>query len=389
MNDRDRFVKIARFERADDPFEFLQGIWIEAIERWQTEGLPREAHPIRAVFFDHDKIEYIPVLNLIRHGRPYFNPPYYTAIDPWFQREVLADEGETEVVRDEDGVVYRVSKRNRSALPQYLEYPVKDRKTWNAYKSRLDPHSSGPWPEGWDRIDLTRTLHSHDPQFHGKPWNDRDFPLGISSLSLLGLPRNMMGLENLSYALYEDRGLVVDMMDHMLYWNMEIMNRIFSAGISIDFCYLWEDIAYKSGPLFSPKIMRELMVPRWQIFTEFLRSNGVTMILVDCDGNISELLPLVLEGGCNTMLPFEVAADNDVIEIRKKYGKNLTIIGGIDKRALAKSKNAIDAEIDRVRPLLKEGGYFPTLDHYAPPDIPFENYMYYRIKLKSMGTAGR
>jgi uroporphyrinogen decarboxylase len=197
----------------------------------------------------------------------------------------------------------------------------------------------------------------------------------------------MMGLENLSYALYEDKKLVVDIMDHMLYWNMEIMKKIFAAGIKLDFCYLWEDIAYKSGPLFSPKIMRELMIPRWKVFTELLRENGVTVILVDCDGNVDELVPLVLEGGCNAMLPFEVAADNDVLAVRKKYGKNLTIIGGIDKRALAKGKTAIDAEIERVRPLLAQGGYFPTLDHYAPPDIPFMNYMYYRIKLKSMRTA--
>jgi hypothetical protein len=173
----------------------------------------------------------------------------------------------------------------------------------------------------------------------------------------------------------------------MVYWNMEIMKRIFAAGITLDFCYLWEDIAYKSGPLFSPKIMHELMVPRWQIFTEFLRNNGVSMILVDCDGNIADLLPLVLEGGCNTMLPFEVAAGNDVVAVRKKYGKNLTIIGGIDKRALARGKMEIDAELERVRPLLAEGGYFPTLDHYAPPDISFENYMYYKIRLKSMRKA--
>jgi hypothetical protein len=324
------------------------------------------------------------VLNMTRAGRPYGNPPYYTAIDPWFKREVIADESEAEIVRDEDGAVCRVSKLNRSMMPQYLEYPVKNRETWNAYKKLLDPFSPGRWLYGWDRIDLTKTLHAHDPLLHGRPWNDRDFPLGMLSLSLLGLPRNMMGLEGLSYALFDDLNLVVDIVEHMLYWNMEILKKIFAVGIKLDFCYLWEDIAYKSGPLFSPKLMRELMVPRWQVFTKFLRDNGVPVILIDCDGNIDDFLPLALEGGCNAMLPFEVAAGNDVVAVRKKYGKNLTIIGGIDKYALAKNKTAIDAELERVRPLLAEGGYFPTLDHYAPPNISFENYMYYKIKLKGM-----
>jgi uroporphyrinogen decarboxylase len=112
-------------------------------------------------------------------------------------------------------------------------------------------------------------------------------------------------------------------------------------------------------------------------------------MLVDCDGNVDQFIPLVLEGGLNGLLPFEVAAGSDVREVRRRYGKNLLIFGGIDKRALAQGKAAIDGELEsKVRPLLAEGGYFPMLDHYAPPDISFENYLYYKMKLKSMRRAG-
>jgi len=90
----------------------------------------------------------------------------------------------------------------------------------------------------------------------------------------------------------------------------------------------------------------------------------------------------------NGLLPFEVAADNDVFAVRKRYGKNLVIFGGIDKRALAAGKKAIDAELARVvKPMLAQGGYFPMLDHYAPPDIPFEDYLYYKMKMKSLRIA--
>jgi uroporphyrinogen decarboxylase len=83
-----------------------------------------------------------------------------------------------------------------------------------------------------------------------------------------------------------------------------------------------------------------------------------------------------------------VAAGNDILSARKKYGKDLIIFGGVDKRALAEGKAAIDAEIDgKVKPMLEGSGYFPMLDHYAPPDIPFQNYMYYKIRLKSLRTA--
>jgi uroporphyrinogen decarboxylase len=114
----------------------------------------------------------------------------------------------------------------------------------------------------------------------------------------------------------------------------------------------------------------------------------VPVILVDCDGNVEQFIPLVLEGGLNGLLPFEVAAGNDVREVRRRYG-DLVIFGGIDKRALAKGKAAIDEELStKVRPMLAEGGYFPMLDHYAPPDISFENYLYYKMKLKCMRRAG-
>ncbi len=388
MNDRERFLQIAGFRRKGDPYDFYQWIWLEAIERWQKEGLPKEAHPLRVVSLGQDRTEYLPVYNLIRCGRPYFNPPYYVSIVPWFQRTVLRDEEDTQVVRDEDGILYRISKTTPSVLPQYLEYPVRDRATWKEYRKLLNPHTPERWPPGWDRIDLTKTMYDHDPRLHGRPWNERDFPLGMASLSLMGLPRNFMGLENYSLALYEDRGLIEDIAEHMLFWNLEMAKKVFAAGIRLDFCYLWEDICYRSGPLFSPKMMREIMVPRWKKFTDFLRANEVPVILVDCDGNVDEFLPLILEGGLNGLLPFEVAAGNDILRARQRYGENLILFGGIDKRALAAGRASIDAELERVaRPLLAQGGYFPMLDHYAPPDIPFENYLYYKMKLKSLRTA--
>ena len=384
MNDRERFLAIARFERKDDPFDFYQWIWSETIERWHGEGLAPEAHPLRVVSLGQDHPEYLPIQNMIRCARPYFNPPYLVSVVPPFPREIVREEGGTRVVREEDGILYRVSAANPSVLPQYLEYPVTDRRSWKEYSKRLDPHTPERWPEGWDRIDLRRTMYEHDPALQGRPWSDRDFPLGMSSLSLMGLPRNMMGLEAYSLALYDQRSLVEEIADHMLWWNMEMAKTVFAAGITPDFCYLWEDICCKTGPLFSPRVMREIMVPRWRIFTDFLRSHGVPVILVDCDGNVEQFIPLVLEGGLNGLLPFEVAAGNDVREVRRRYG-DLVIFGGIDKRALAKGKTAIDEELStKVRPMLAEGGYFPMLDHYAPPDISFENYLYYKMKLKCM-----
>ena len=78
------------------------------------------------------------------------------------------------------------------------------------------------------------------------------------------------------------------------------------------------------------------------------------------------------------MWPLEVAAGNNAVALRKKYGKNLILSGNIDKRALIKGREAIQEEVmSKVPFLLEQGGYLPTVDHHVPPDVTFENYGYY------------
>ena len=71
----------------------------------------------------------------------------------------------------------------------------------------------------------------------------------------------------------------------------------------------------------------------------------------------------------------------DVIEVRRRYGRNLRIWGGVDKRALARGPAAIDAELARLKPLIDEGGYIPHTDHSCPSDISFADYCYYLKRL--------
>ena len=73
-----------------------------------------------------------------------------------------------------------------------------------------------------------------------------------------------------------------------------------------------------------------------------------------------------------------MAAGNDAVAMRKKYGKDVIIGGTIDKRALIKGKEAIREEVmSKVPFLLQQGGYLPSVDHLVSPDVTFENYCYY------------
>ncbi len=88
--------------------------------------------------------------------------------------------------------------------------------------------------------------------------------------------------------------------------------------------------------------------------------------------------------GLTGMNPFEVQAGMDIVKIRKKYPK-FQIMGGLDKRKIALGKKEIDNELEKKIPfMLRQGGYIPVADHLIPPDVSWDNFVYYRRHLQEI-----
>jgi uroporphyrinogen decarboxylase len=156
--------------------------------------------------------------------------------------------------------------------------------------------------------------------------------------------------------------------------------------VDLDFADFWEDMCFNMGPMISPAMFKEFMVPRYKRITDFLKQHGVDVVYVDCDGDINELVPLWLEGGVNCMFPLEIQSGSDPYPIREKYGEQVLLLGGVDKMQLIAGKVAIRKEIDRITPLVETGGYIPHVDHRCPPDVTYENYLYYlKTKREAFG----
>jgi uroporphyrinogen decarboxylase len=129
-------------------------------------------------------------------------------------------------------------------------------------------------------------------------------------------------------------------------------------------------------------MVKKYFVPRYKKINDLLRKNNVDVIFLDSDGDIHELIPLFLDSGINGVLPIEVNAGMDVVKLRKEYKNDLLLLGGIDKMEIARGKEAIKAEVDsKIKPIIDIGGFIPTIDHLAPPDISLEDFKYY-IDLK-------
>ncbi len=62
----------------------------------------------------------------------------------------------------------------------------------------------------------------------------------------------------------------------------------------------------------------------------------------------------------------------------------LNIIGGLDKVMVAAGPDAIDAELQKAKVLLPQGGFVPYIDHLVPQDIPWRHFEYYRKRLNEI-----
>jgi uroporphyrinogen decarboxylase len=395
MTPRDRFKKVCRFEKLEIPFIWSVSSWNAALDRWQAEGMPVDdlsnMKQVNEHFLGQDhQIEAIAPVGALIGISKCGNPPWVVAIDPFFERKILREDEEHVTEIDHDGTTVIRRKEQDQTIPQVLEYPVKDRKTWEEFKKRLDPHSPGRWPVDWHLMGEKRMNWPIRPGQEGQPWKHRDFPLGMRLLSIYGNPRNYMGLEGISFAIYDDIKLVEEIMDHQAWLAYEMAKKVFESGVTLEWVWIWEDMCFNKGPLVSPEFVRKVMVPRYRKVIELLKSNGVDALIVDCDGNVDELLPIWVDCGINAIFPLECAAGMDGRKVRKKFGKNLIMIGNIDKRALAKGRREIDVELEKVQELLRYGGYFPNVDHQIPPDVPYRNakYMFDQIKKMEAGGAG-
>jgi uroporphyrinogen decarboxylase len=363
MTPRERFLRTARFDNPDRAFLLQPWMWAATLERWQQEGLPEDADLCAEFQTDCE------------HGFPLaMQGPYGLHLHPPLEDKLLSQGDGYRIVQEEDGSIVKLLDSDPlGSMPEWLEYPVKGRREWEEIvKPRLDPRVPGRHPVGKELARIVREAAG------------RDYPLGLWCGSFYGWPRSLMGVERLSYTIYDDPSLVHEMCEHIADFAVELVEPLVEA-IQFDFAFIWEDMAGKSGPLCSPRTYREFMLPPLKRVTEMLHRHGVDIIIVDSDGNNDVLVPLWLEAGVTGLRPFEIAAGCDPVALRREYGRDLIIQGGIDKRALAKGPEAIEREVLSKAPwLCQQGGFFPQVDHLVPPDVSLANYRHYSALLREV-----
>jgi len=296
------------------------------------------------------------------------------AFVPEFETKVLEDRGEYELVQDHAGrhVLFFKGRRN-GFMPEYVAHPVLDFKTWERdVKWRMNPTS----PERAPNIEYLE--HVKNMVAHGAM-------VGQNVIGGYMYLRSLVGPEGALYLFYDDPKLIHSMME--AWFNLaDSVIAEHQKHVELDELFLAEDICYNCGPLISPDMMREFLFPYYQQLITNIKARqpkkGLPFLQIDTDGDCRPVIPVYQELGANYFSPFEVASGCDVVELRKQY-PDLLMRGGIDKRVLAQGKEAIDRMVDYIMPFMSaQGGYTPTSDHGVPDEVAFEDYMYFRKRLK-------
>jgi len=371
MNNRQRLHAVLNYEDYDRLPVVHFGFWTELLEKWVAEGHLQPEEIADAV--DGSAKESL-ITNKLG-----FDFNYYTTFNDSSKFSPLWPPFETKRIKEyPDGSyeylneygVTELRKTGVTCIGAEVAHTLVDRKSWEEhYLPRLQFCE--------DRYDdeLIKKLAVES--------DSRSEPLGITCKSLYGVIRNWFGVEAICYLSAEDEDLydeviktVGDVTYTIVKWGLE-------TGIKFDFGHFWEDICFKNGPLVNPKVFMEKVGPHYRRITDLLNDYGINIVSLDCDGMIDLLIPTWIENGVNTMFPIEVGTwGAEITPWREKYGRELRGVGGMNKHVLSRDKAAVDAEIERLRPLVDLGGFLPCPDHRLPLENKWELVQYYCERMR-------
>jgi uroporphyrinogen decarboxylase len=361
MTDRERFNNQMHYRPVDRCFNMEFGYWKENFTRWDLfvdHGITNNAEA--DAFFSFDRLAGV-------GGRVWMHPP--------FEQKVVERTPTTEIFMNADGLLAEVPRDGHDTIPHYIQSSIVTPDDWRRVKAerfrRDDPART---------VDVEALKKVHPP--------DRDYALGVACGSMIGKVRDMLTFEGLAYAAHDYPQMVEDMVETACVMVEDFLDQVLGQ-VDFDYASGWEDICFKNGPLVSLDFFTRVVVPRYKRIGERLHAHGVDLWYTDCDGDVRPLLGGFLEAGINCLFPYEVNSCCHPVALLEEYGKELRIMGGVDKMELAKGPEAIKAYLESIIPAVERGGYIPFCDHRCPPNVKPDDYLYYLdLKEQMFGVGG-
>ncbi len=374
MNNRERTLAILNYQPYDRLPLVHFGYWNELLDKWAAEGhLTSEESK---AWSDGNAVDAVLSARLGFDFNWSQAFGWQTRLFPPIEKKIIEErpDGSRLVLNEDGGTV--IEKKGIVSIPTEVDHLLKGRKEWEEiFKPRLQ-FDNRRFTQA--EVTIDGVCKRFDAGGRELLLGERQQSYGLYCGGLLGVIRDWLGLVGMSYLMADDEPLFDEIIETVAELSYQGVKTILEMGARFDFAHFWEDIAYKNGPLVNPKMFSRKIGPHYHRITELLRAHGITLVSVDCDGKIDALIPTWIENGVNVMFPIEVGTwGASLAPWREEYGRELHGVGGVNKHIFGMDHEAIDAEIERIRPLVDLGGYIPCPDHRLPIEACWENVQYY------------
>jgi uroporphyrinogen decarboxylase len=351
MTSRERFARMYAHQEADR-VPIIDSPWGATIERWHREGMPQGMSFVD--YFGLDHVASISVDN-----------------SPRYESKVLEETEEYRVYTTRWGATQR-EWRHAASTPEFLDFTIVDPDSWAQAKKRMTPTR--------DRVNWDR-LKEHYPRWREKGhWIEAGLWFGFDVTHAW-----MVGTERILMALVEKPEWCMDIFSHMLELDLALLDMVWEAGYTFDAVDWPDDMGYKYNQFFSLATYRELLKPFHKRAIDWAHAKGARAHLHSC-GNVNPFLPELVEIGLDALNPLEVKAGMDPLQVKRTYGRKLVLHGGVNA-VLWTDPEAIKAEMERVVPVLKEGGgYIFSSDHSVPSSVSLEDFRQITALAKKLGS---
>ncbi len=368
LTSKERFDRILKHQPVDRVGLF-EVFWKETAQNWSAQG--RFAQP--EMVSDHFGLD-------VRRTGGEITPGNYRIVNLIADVDAgdrLVEETETaKLIRDGNGATLRWIKTG-SGAPEHVDFTVKDRRGWEEH---IRPYLLDE--QTYER----RINFSHYRELRAKcAREDRFMTCGV--VGPFDQMSPMCGHEHLLMGMALDAEWVREMADLYATVAVRLLEILFDREGLPDGLWVWDDLGFKNRPFMSPAMYRQMLYPAHKKIFDFAHSRKLPVVL-HCDGYVEPLIPSLIEAGINCLQPLEAKAGMDLVKLKKRFGDQIALIGGIDVRTLETNDcQVVEAELLRKLPLAMAGsGYVLQVDHSVSPLVNYETYKYFVERGLEIGT---
>lgn len=284
----------------------------------------------------------------MNRGREAFGPafdPYrefdldYVVVNPNMDPtimdfEVLEELGGDILVKTGFGATIR--RRGDLPMPHFEGFSVNEPEEMSSFTFEPADDPRRLFRNGADQINcLGDALSMSVPS-----WDKRvesyyeDFPVFGSVCEPYELCWRCIGTENSLIWMLSDEELFAGFISRIQVFVTGLLKAQIAASRGrLSGIYIWGDVAYRNGMLFSPAIWRKYFKPAVRELIEIAHEAGLLVIYHGC-GNASPIYEDFIEIGLNGYNPLEAKADLDIVKLKEQYGGRLCFVGNYDVREM-------------------------------------------------------